>query len=203
MRLRKSFADRRCGASTGLWHSAAGRWEWRGEKRPRRSVTRENCDFLRRVPFVPREMLMVVSVVPIPTRSWFFLEKKRKVMWRAKCRKWTHFSFGSVLRVTQSSQPGCKWVKCMRTGYPSLAFVRTAARVIGLYDTCYAGSTRWLCALIIIIIHDCSGVPRVFNLWRDLYRRTLLEVHLAQRMGCREPPFSLLLTDVVRQKWQL
>lgn len=141
--------------------------------------------------------------VPIPTRSWFFLEKKRKVMWRAKCRKWTHFSFGSVLRVTQSSQPGCKWVKCMRTGYPSLAFVRTAARVIGLYDTCYAGSTRWLCALIIIIIHDCSGVPRVFNLWRDLYRRTLLEVHLAQRMGCREPPFSLLLTDVVRQKWQL
>ncbi|CAH1370960.1 unnamed protein product [Tenebrio molitor] len=79
----------------------------------------------------------------------------------------------------------------MRTEYPSLAFVRTAARVIGLYDTCYAGSTRWLCALIIIIIHDCS---------RDLYRRTLLEVHLAQRMGCREPPFFLLLTDVVRQK---
>lgn len=58
---------------------------------------------------------------------------------------------------------------------------------------------HWLCALIIIIIHDCSGIPRVFNLWRDLYRGTLLEVHLGQRKGCCDPLLALL-TDVVRQK---
>ena len=50
-------------------------------------------------------------------------------------------------RVIQSPQPGCKMGQTHENAVPSLAFVRTTARVIGLYDTCYAGSSALaLCA---------------------------------------------------------